>query len=90
LNLTRDLIALRAGSRDLRDGDYELLDGPPRTWTYRRGAGTVVALNMSDAPADVPCARGTVRLGTRRDREGERVDGALMLRLWEGVVVDLG
>jgi alpha-glucosidase len=89
LQLTRDLIALRATSADLRAGDYELLTGPPGGWVFRRGSGTVVALNLTDAPLETRCARGTVRLGTRRDREGEQVDGALTLRPWEAVVVEV-
>ena len=51
LHLVRDLIALRRERADLREGGYETVDGP--AWVYRRGEGTVVALNLSDSPVTV-------------------------------------
>jgi hypothetical protein len=32
-------------------------------------------------------ANGMVRIGTRRQRDGERVEGSLKLGAWEGAVV---
>jgi alpha-glucosidase len=81
LHLVRDLIALRRERADLREGGYETVAGP--AWVYRRGEGTVVALNLSDSPVTVDAA-GPVLLGTDRSREA--FDGRL--RPWEGVVVD--
>ena len=80
LHLVRDLIALRRERADLRDGGYETLPGA--AWTWRRGSGTVVALNLSDAPVSVD-VRGTVLVGT--DRERDSFDGRL--GPWEGVVL---
>jgi alpha-glucosidase len=80
LNLVRDLIALRRERADLHDGDYETLPGD--AWLWRRGEGTVVALNLSDAPVSVE-ARGTLLIGTDRGRES--FDGRL--GPWEGVVL---
>jgi alpha-glucosidase len=80
LHLVRDLIALRRERADLRAGDYETL--PDAGWVWRRGEGTLVALNLSDAPVDVD-ARGTVLIGTDRGRES--FDGRLAP--WEGVVL---
>jgi alpha-glucosidase len=83
LHLVRDLIALRRERADLRDGAYETLAAPDGAWVWRRGEGTVVALNLSDAPVSVD-ARGAVLIGTDRDRES--FDGTL--EPWEGVVLD--
>jgi alpha-glucosidase len=81
LHLVRDLIALRRARTDLREGDYETLSESP--WVWRRGEGTLVALNLSDAPVEVG-ARGTLLIGTDRSRES--FDGRL--GPWEGVVLD--
>jgi alpha-glucosidase len=80
LHLVRDLIALRRERGDLRDGAYETLaDG---AWVWRRGEGTVVAVNLTDAPVEVE-PRGTLLIGTDRGREA--FDGTL--GPWEGVVL---
>ena len=50
---TRELIARRRATDDLRSGAYERLPSPPGVWAYRRGARTVVAVNLSDDPAEV-------------------------------------
>jgi alpha-glucosidase len=81
LHLVRDLIALRRERADLREGSYETLAGP--AWVWRRGAGTIVALNLSDEAVSVDL-RGPVLIGT--DRERESFDGRL--GPWEGVVLD--
>jgi alpha-glucosidase len=87
LRLTRELIALRRDREDLRGGGYETLDAPDGAWAYRRGDGTAVALNLSDAPVSVGGIEGTVLAGTDRGRGGAVFDGALAP--WEGVVVAL-
>ncbi|MGH9092602.1 MAG: alpha-amylase family glycosyl hydrolase, partial [Acidimicrobiales bacterium] len=46
LHLTRDLLALRARTPDLLEGDYATLPSPEGSWAWRRGEGTVVALNL--------------------------------------------
>jgi alpha-glucosidase len=81
LHLVRDLIALRRDRGDLREGAYETLAGGP--WVYRRGQDTVVALNLSEEPAEAE-VRGRIVIGTDRSRES--FDGRL--GPWEGVVVD--
>jgi hypothetical protein len=45
-----------------------------------------VALNLGAAPASVE-ANGSIVLGTARARDGEAVDGTLMLAPREGAVV---
>jgi alpha-glucosidase len=48
LSTTRGLIARRRRSADLRSGAYTLLPAPDGVWAWRRGEGTVVAVNLSD------------------------------------------
>ena len=86
LHLCRDLIGLRASSADLREGNYELLQAPSGAWVFRRGSGTVVALNLSDAGVRIEGLDGLIRVGTRREREGEAARD-LDLAPWEGVVL---
>jgi alpha-glucosidase len=87
LNLCRDAIALRQELPALRTGDYESLDAPDGVWAWRRGGAASVALNLSDEAAGVGGIAGTIRLGTDRAREGERVAGSLALGPWEGAIV---
>jgi alpha-glucosidase len=90
LVLTRDLIALRRAEPDLSGGDYASLPTPDGVWAYRRGQRFVVALNLSDRPAELGYdpGSGRIRLGTRRERDGEAVDGRVALDPWEAVVVE--
>ena len=53
LNFCRQLLARRRSSQDLLGGSYETLPSPTGVWMFRRGAGTLVALNLSDEPAEV-------------------------------------
>jgi alpha-glucosidase len=87
LHLTRDLIALRRERADLRAGIYRSLPVPAGAWAWRRGDGTVVAVNLSGADVTVDAIEGTVLIGTDRARDGERVTGALRLGAWEGAVL---
>ena len=87
LHLVRDLIALRRARGDLRGGAYATLPAPAGAWAYRRGDGTIVALNLSDAPVTVDGVMGTVLVGTDRDRHGGTCEGRVDLAAWEGVVV---
>jgi alpha-glucosidase len=89
LNLCRDLIALRRSTPDLRSGSYASLPSPSGLWAWRRGADTIVAVNLSDDPASMTIGSATIALGTRRERDGEPVRAELSLRAWEGAVVRL-
>ena len=80
LHLTRDLIELRRQRADLRTGAYATLHAPDGAWAYRRGERHAVALNLSDEPNTVTGLAGVVLAGTDRERDGERVSGALDLR----------
>ncbi len=89
LHLVRDLIALRKRSPELTSGSYEPLPAPAGAWAWRRGERFVVALNLADADVTVEGAAGRVAIATDRARDGERVDGALRLGPYEGVVVEV-
>ncbi len=86
LSFVHHLLALRRESSDLRRGAYESLPTPAGTWAWRRGRGTVVALNLSDDEVGLEGFAGWIRAGTRRDREGERLGDRVALHPWEGVV----
>jgi alpha-glucosidase len=94
LVLTRDLIALRRAEADLRRGDYASLPSPDGVWAYRRGERFVVALNLSDQPAEFDAGggggAGRIRLSTNRARDGEASGSPVRLGPWEGVVVEPG
>lgn len=87
LHLCRDLVALRRERADLRDGDQACLPSPPAVWARRRGGGTIVAVNLSDNQANLDDVCGQILICTDRSRDGERVEGTLSVRPWEGVVV---
>ena len=89
LRLVRDLIALRRDRADLHAGAYATLPAPDGAWAYRRGDGTAVALNLSDAPVSVDGVAGEVLLATDRGRDGERAGAALELAPWSGAIIAL-
>jgi alpha-glucosidase len=89
LHLCRDLIAVRREREDLHSGSYEALDAPEGVWAWRRGTGTVVAMNHSDVPATLSVGPAKVLIGTQRKRAGERVSGELRLDPWEALVLDV-
>lgn len=82
LRFCRDAIALRRSRDDLRSGAYAALPQEAGVWAWRRGAGTAVALNLTDSSRDVSLA-GDVLLSTKGR------DDAARLEPWEGVVVAL-
>ncbi|MGH2726645.1 MAG: DUF3459 domain-containing protein, partial [Actinomycetota bacterium] len=90
LNLSRDLIRLRRASADLTSGSYRSRATASGVWAWERGERTIVALNLADEPATVEDVSGTVRIGTDRERDGERAEGAVALAPWEGLVVETG
>jgi alpha-glucosidase len=93
LALHRALIALRREREDLLTGAYETLiaDG---VLAYRRGSGTIVALNLTAAPRTVATtphditAGGRIVMSTGLDRRDEVVADALRLAPGEGVILD--
>jgi alpha-glucosidase len=87
LSLCRDLISLRTAVPELRTGAYTRHAADGGLWAWRRGDRVVVALNLGDDPAELDMPDGMVRIGTRRERDGERVGGLLTLGPWEGAIV---
>jgi alpha-glucosidase len=87
LHLCRDLIALRRAREDLHAGAYEALETPDGVWAWRRGKGSVVAVNNGDEPAEIRVGSGEILLGTDNGRAGERVDGEVRLDPWEAIVI---
>jgi glycosidase len=87
LHLGRDLLALRRRTPDLQVGEYAPLVAPAGVWAWRRGERHVVALNLAERDATVAGTDGRVLLGTDRDRDGEAVTGALLVRSHEALVV---
>jgi len=88
LTLTRDLIALRRATPDLRTGAWVAIDAPTEVLAYRRGEHHAVALNLGDRPAAV-AIEGTILVATDRTRDAETVTDALELAPKSGAVVRL-
>ena len=82
LNFCRDLLQLRRNRNDLAHGGYERLDAQPGVWAWRRGAGTVVAINLTGADAPLEIA-GHLLLSTSRRED------ASSLAPWEGIVLEV-
>ncbi|MGH9918554.1 MAG: alpha-amylase family glycosyl hydrolase [Nitrososphaerales archaeon] len=89
LAFIRDLVALRKGSADLTSGSYRSIPSPDGTWLFGRGAGTVVALNMSGSPtkASLPGTSYEVAMSTDLSRAETGADGGVELDPWEGMVL---
>jgi alpha-glucosidase len=91
LNLYRRLLRLRRELPALHRGGYRSLDAPDGCFAYVREAegepAVGVALNFTGEPLAVDAARGEILVATGMDRDGERVDGRLVLRPDEGIVL---
>jgi alpha-glucosidase len=81
LSFCRKLIALRRQREALVTARYAQLEAPPGVWAWRRGDGTVVAVNLSDTEARVDLS-GQVLLSTE-DR-----DDPATLGPWAGFILD--
>ena len=85
---TRALIALRKQHADLHSGSYETIAAPDGAWAWRRGASIAIAMNLTDAEAEIADVTGRVLIGTDRSRDGEMVSGSIRLGPWQAVVVE--
>ena len=90
LCFVRDVIALRRTSSDLQGGAYRHLRSPAGVWTWQRGHGTTIILNLSDRRVRLPQTTGTILIATARERDAERVNRGLELGPWEGAVCSSG
>jgi alpha-glucosidase len=91
LALYRDLIALRRAEPALSTGDFTLLGAQAGVLAYLRrnhDRTIMVGLNLTAEPRELQ-ATGTIMLGTRPGRAGERVTGVLRLGGDEGVLVNI-
>jgi alpha-glucosidase len=82
LSFTRELVALRRVHDALITAPYVQLDAPAGVWAWRRGDGTVVAVNLSDDDAQVNFG-GEVLLSTARGGDARK------LAAWEGFVLSV-
>ncbi len=96
LNLHRRLLAYRHSSPALQWGSYAVVDNvPPDCFVYERkadGQTILVALNLSDREQKLELsgyAKGTLQVSTHMDRQGAVDLAGLVLRPWEGVVVEV-
>ena len=79
LSFTRDLIALRRASPDLRLGAYEELPAPNDVWAWRRGEGTVVAVNLGRKAAELDVrGRPLLTTGGEFDRTLRPASGVVL------------
>jgi alpha-glucosidase len=90
LTLARDLIAIRKHAPDLGSGDYRTLASAPGQWIWKRGNHFTIAMNMTDATANVEAAElaGRVCIGTDRRRDGQPVTHEISLQPWEALVIE--
>ena len=88
LSFTRDLIAVRRRTAELRHGEHVTLAAPDGVWAWQRGEHVTVVLSLGAEPATVAGVEGVVRIATDRTRDGLRVGGSLEVGGWEGVVVE--
>jgi hypothetical protein len=63
------------------------VEAPEGVWAWRRGEGTVVALNHGAEPATVSIGAGQILLGSQPGRTGERTAGEARLNPWECLVI---
>jgi alpha-glucosidase len=89
LHLARDLLGLRAKTPDLCLGAYSALPAPAGVWAWRRGGGHAIAINCSERDVGLEGLGGRVLIGTDRSRDAESVEGSVLLRAWEGLVLEL-
>jgi alpha-glucosidase len=86
LHFVRDLIAVRRNQPDLTTGDYARLKAPAGGWAWRRGAATVVALNLTDNPLSFPGVSAIIRFSTSKGVIEGGAEGELRLEPWEGAI----
>jgi hypothetical protein len=63
------------------------VEAPEDVWAWRRGEGTVVALNHGAQPATVSTGPGKILLGSQPGRTGERTQDEVRLDPWDCLVI---
>ena len=79
-----------ASARESPPGAYTELPAPAGSWAWRRGDDVIVALNLGAEPVALAGVDGAIALSTNRSRDGEHVDGDLVLAPSEGAIVSRG
>ena len=90
LALCRRLLALRREFRPLTHGSLESIEAVADVLSYQRRDGATrlsIVLNLSSETHRVPHEAARVLISTFLDRSGEAIDGAIVLRANEGVVL---
>ena len=87
LMLTRALILYRHQHSDLGTGTYSSLASPEGVWSWQRGEGHVIVLNMTAEDKEVLGLRGTIRICTDRSRDDEPIGGTLKAGPFQGFIV---
>jgi alpha-glucosidase len=89
LRFCHDLLAARAERGQLRRGEMTWLPSPEGVLAWRRGAAHAIAVNLSDAPAEVSGIGGRVVVATDGARVGESLRGRTLLAARSGLLADL-
>ena len=90
LALCRRLLALRRESRALTHGSLEAIAAAGDVLSYQRRDGSTrlsILLNLSNEQQRVPHGRAHVIISTLLDRAGDVIDGTIVLRSNEGIVL---
>jgi alpha-glucosidase len=85
LQFCRRLLALRRAELGGGIAPYEIVPAAPGQWAYRVG-GLIVAANLSDHPAALPCPVGDVLLGTAAGEPAAERGADQVLGPWQGIV----
>jgi alpha-glucosidase len=85
LGLCRSLLALRRAELGGGIAPYEIVPAAGGHWAYRVG-GLLVAANLTDRPAVVPCPAGEVLLSTAAGEVGAELAAERVLGPWQGII----
>ena len=93
LNLHRALLEYRNQSVPLQSGDYRAFDAPDGCYLFARSDAqqqVLVALNFTDHDLEVPISGpGIFALSTDLVRAAQAVEGTIMLRGNEGIIIEM-
>jgi alpha-glucosidase len=85
LGLCRSLLALRRVELGGGIAPYEIVPAAEGHWAYRVG-GLLVAANLTDRPAVVPCPASEVLLSTAAGELGAELAAERVLGPWQGII----
>jgi alpha-glucosidase len=85
LEFCRSLLTLRRAELGGGIAPYEIVPAAEGHWAYRVG-GLLVAANLTDQPAVVPCPAGEVLLTTTAGELGAELAAERVLGPWQGII----